>query len=103
MGRLDTGRWGSTDPEQMNTLAKSLHGSAARFTRIDRYAQKKYQPDLGSSGSSGSGPENLLYDALKRQSQLTVSSRQFGQSAVFIPATIPGCLCTPHRSTGRRP
>ena len=42
MGRLDTGRWGSTDPEQMNTLAKSLHGSAARFTRIDRYAQKKY-------------------------------------------------------------
>jgi hypothetical protein len=42
MRRLDTGRWGNTDPEQLNTLAKSLHGSAARFTRIDAYAQKKY-------------------------------------------------------------
>lgn len=26
----------------MNLLAKSLHGSAARFTSIERYAQKKY-------------------------------------------------------------
>jgi hypothetical protein len=42
MRRLDTGRWESTDPEQMNGLAKSLHASAARFTRIDPYAQKKY-------------------------------------------------------------
>jgi hypothetical protein len=42
MRRLDTGRWGNTDPEQLNTLATSLHGSAARFTRIDPYAQKKY-------------------------------------------------------------
>jgi len=40
--RLDTGQWGSTDPEQMNVLAKSLHTSAARFTRIAPYAQKKY-------------------------------------------------------------
>ena len=42
MRRLDTGQWGSTDPEQLNTLAKSQHGSAARFTRLDPHAQKKY-------------------------------------------------------------
>jgi pimeloyl-ACP methyl ester carboxylesterase len=40
--RLDEGRWGSTDPEQMNTLAKSLDQSPARFTPIDRYAQEQY-------------------------------------------------------------
>ena len=51
MRRLDTGKWGSTDPEQMNTLAKSLHGSAARFTRIDPYAQKK--------STTGRGPQGL--------------------------------------------
>jgi hypothetical protein len=40
--RLQTGQWGSTDPASLNTLAKSLHSSAARYTVIDRYAQKKY-------------------------------------------------------------
>jgi uncharacterized protein YjeT (DUF2065 family) len=50
MRRLDTGRWASTDPAQMNTLAKSLHGSAARFTRIDRYAQKKYNRTWAPAG-----------------------------------------------------
>jgi hypothetical protein len=40
--RLDEGVWGSTDPEQMNSLAQSLDPSPARFTHIDRYAQKKY-------------------------------------------------------------
>lgn len=40
--RLDQGAWGSTDPEQMNSLAQSLDESPARFTQIDRYAQKKY-------------------------------------------------------------
>jgi hypothetical protein len=42
MQRLDTGRWPGTDPASLNTLAKSVHSSAARFTLIDRYAQKKY-------------------------------------------------------------
>lgn len=42
MRRLDTGRWGSTEPEHLNALAKSMPGSAARFTRIDQFAQKKY-------------------------------------------------------------
>lgn len=42
MGRLDTGKWGSTEPDQMNALAASLHRSAARFTRLDPVAQKKY-------------------------------------------------------------
>ena len=42
MRRLDTGLWGSTEPEHLNALAKSMQGSAARFTRIDQFAQKKY-------------------------------------------------------------
>lgn len=42
MQRLDTGRWPSTEPEQLNALAKSLHGSEARFIRLDRFAQKAY-------------------------------------------------------------
>ena len=42
MRRLDSGQWGSTEPEQLNALARSLQDSAARFTVIDRYAQKKY-------------------------------------------------------------
>ena len=42
MRRLDTGRWDSTEPAHLNALAKSLHGSPARFTRIDPVAQKKY-------------------------------------------------------------
>ncbi len=52
--RLDQGQWISTDPEQMNTLAKSLDESPARFTHIDSYAQKKYNrtwaPAEGSRG-----------------------------------------------------
>lgn len=50
MRRLDTGRWGGTDPESLNTLAKSQHGSAARFTSIDRYAQKKYNRTWAPAG-----------------------------------------------------
>ena len=46
MRRLDTGQWGGAGPEQLNTLAKSLHASDARFTRIDPYTQRKYQPDV---------------------------------------------------------
>ena len=42
MRRLQTGQWGSTDPASLNTLAKQLDKSAARFTVIDPYAQKKY-------------------------------------------------------------
>jgi hypothetical protein len=42
MRRLDTGQWGSTEPDQLNRLAASLHGSAARFTSIEPFAQKKY-------------------------------------------------------------
>jgi hypothetical protein len=42
MRRLDTGRWESTDPDQMNARAKALHSSPARFTTLDAYAQKKY-------------------------------------------------------------
>lgn len=42
MRRLDSGRWESTDPEQLNNRARLLHSSAARFIRIDRYAQEKY-------------------------------------------------------------
>ena len=51
--RLDEGRWGSTDPEQMNALAKSLDRSPARFTPIDRYAHGRYNrtwaPAYGST------------------------------------------------------
>ena len=53
--RLDTGRWESTDATQMNTLAKSLHGSPARFTSIDRYAQKKYNRTWAPAG----GPRTM--------------------------------------------
>jgi pimeloyl-ACP methyl ester carboxylesterase len=42
MRRLDTGRWESTDPDQMNARAKALHSSPARFTTLDAYAQRKY-------------------------------------------------------------
>ena len=42
MRRLDTGRWESTDPDQMNARAKALNNSPARFTMLDAYAQKKY-------------------------------------------------------------
>jgi alpha-beta hydrolase superfamily lysophospholipase len=42
MRRLDTGEWGSTEPEQMNALAATLHASPARFARLDEVAQKKY-------------------------------------------------------------
>ena len=42
MKRLDSGRWDSTDPDQMNARAKALNSSPARFTMIDAYAQKKY-------------------------------------------------------------
>jgi hypothetical protein len=43
MQRLDTGRWGSTAPEQLNALARSLDGaSTPRFIAVDQYKQGKY-------------------------------------------------------------
>src|SRR5690242_12361287 len=43
MRRLDTGKWGSTDPEQLNKLAISLATKATpRFTSADKYRQVKY-------------------------------------------------------------
>jgi hypothetical protein len=56
MRRLDTGRWGATDPEPLNALAASLHGSAARFTRIDRYAQKTYNRTWAPAASPATMP-----------------------------------------------
>ena len=54
--RLDEGQWGSTEPEQMNTLAKSLDDSPARFTHIDSYAQKKYNRTWAPAEGSSAGP-----------------------------------------------
>ena len=54
--RLDEGQWGSTDPEQMNMLAKSLDDSPARFTHIDSYAQKKYNRTWAPAEGSSTGP-----------------------------------------------
>lgn len=42
MRRLDTGKWGSTDPDQLNQLAASLDGSSARFINIAKYKQVRY-------------------------------------------------------------
>jgi hypothetical protein len=42
MRRLDTGKWGSTDPDQLNQLAASLDGSPARFINIAKYKQVRY-------------------------------------------------------------
>ncbi len=43
MRRLDSGKWGSTNPEQLNQLAASLGTNAAsRFTAIDKFKQVKY-------------------------------------------------------------
>lgn len=42
MRRLDSGRWNSTEPEDMNALASSLYAGAARFTRIAPFAQQQY-------------------------------------------------------------
>jgi len=52
MKRLDTGRWESTDPDQMNARAKALHNSPARFTTIDAYAQKKYNRTWAPAAAS---------------------------------------------------
>jgi len=41
--RLDTGIWGSTDPDELNKLAASLGASdIARFMNFDKYKQGKY-------------------------------------------------------------
>ena len=56
MHRLDSGQWGRTDPEQLNTLATSLHDSAARFTTIDRFAQKEYNRAWAPAERSPAGP-----------------------------------------------
>jgi hypothetical protein len=40
--RLDTGSWPGTSPEQLNTLARTLHDSPARFTTVAPYAQATY-------------------------------------------------------------
>jgi hypothetical protein len=42
MRRLDSGQWGSTEPEALNALAKSLNPSPARFVHLARLVQKKY-------------------------------------------------------------
>ena len=43
MRRLDTGSWGSTDPEHLNELARSLDGSyTSRFISFDPYKVDKY-------------------------------------------------------------
>ena len=43
MHRLDTGAWGSTEPEDLNELARSLHGTRARFIPLeDWYKVDKY-------------------------------------------------------------
>ena len=43
MHRLDTGSWGSTDPEHLNELARSLDGSyTSRFIPGDQYMPAKY-------------------------------------------------------------
>lgn len=43
MRRLDTGKWGSTDPQHLNTLAGSLGtGTTPRFIPADKFQQKKY-------------------------------------------------------------
>lgn len=56
MRRLDTGRWESTGPEQLNGRAKALHGSAARFIRIDPYAQQKYNRAWAPAARTGTTP-----------------------------------------------
>lgn len=40
--RLDTGDWGSTDPEHLNALARSLVEEEARFVPLGGYAQTRY-------------------------------------------------------------
>ena len=42
MRRLDNDRWDSTEPGDLNQLAKSLHPSGGRFIPADRYAQRQY-------------------------------------------------------------
>ena len=43
MHRLDTGAWGSTEPEDLNELAGSLHGTVSRFIPLeDWYKVEKY-------------------------------------------------------------
>jgi alpha-beta hydrolase superfamily lysophospholipase len=56
MRRLDTGRWESTDPEQLNIRAKALHQSAARFIRVDRFAQEKYNRTWAPAARTGTMP-----------------------------------------------
>ena len=56
MRRLDTGRWDSTEPEQMNALARSLHASDARFTRIAPFAQKKYNRTWAPAAGTATMP-----------------------------------------------
>ena len=41
--RLDTGRWGSTEPEQLNELARSLDpSSTSRFIAVDGHEVVEY-------------------------------------------------------------
>jgi hypothetical protein len=56
MRRLDTGRWDSTEPEQMSALARSLHASDARFTRITPFAQNKYNRTWAPAGGTATMP-----------------------------------------------
>lgn len=53
--RLDTGQWGSTEPEQMNVLAESLDESPARFIDFERYEQKQYNRAWAPVGGAARG------------------------------------------------
>ena len=94
MRRLDTGQWGSTDPEQMNTLAKSLHASAARFTRIDPYAQRKYNRTWSP------GPPDSPGSAASRH-QVERSLRRFRKNAFPSPCHRRGPPQLRHQATSR--
>ena len=52
MKRLDTGRWESTDPDQMKRARRHCDNSPARFTTDRCLRAEELQPDLGSCGVS---------------------------------------------------
>ena len=56
MRRLDTGQWGSTEPEEMNAVAATLHKSPARFARLDKVAQKTYNRTWAPAASRARTP-----------------------------------------------
>ncbi len=60
MHRLETGSWGSTDPEHLNQLARSIEdGSVARFISVnDQYKVRKYNRTWVPNWVGQSGPSN---------------------------------------------